>query len=147
MWDSSFDLNVNSEQELIDLVQAINDDIEFQNLTKEDEDKQEPLDINYLLKRYRTIKRRDAIEDFREEHDCAHCFYYEKPRRCKAIDKCFLDEDEVQNMDTEKKTRCSRDSEGTCPYGNEVGTCFGYCWKEILDEFKEKKRQEEKRNE
>jgi hypothetical protein len=34
----------------------------------------------------------------------------------------------------EKITRekCSKDKEGNCPYGNEVGTCFGYCWKELL---------------
>lgn len=143
MLDSSYNLNVNTEQELIDLVQAINADIEFQNLTRADGEKQELLDIKYLLKRFRTIKNRDSIKEFRIKHDCAHCYYFEKPRRCKGMDKCFLDEDEVPEPEIEERPRCSRDKEGNCPYGNEVGTCFGYCWKEILNEFKEKKRQEE----
>lgn len=147
MWDSSFDLNVSNEQELIELVQAINADIEFQNLKRADEEKQELLDIKYLLKRYRTIKHRDSIKEFRIKHDCAHCYYFEKPRRCKAMDKCFLDEDEVQEQEVEVQPRCSRDKEGNCPYGNEVGTCFGYCWREILDEFKKKKKQEEQAHE
>lgn len=147
MWDSSFDLNVNSEQELIALVQAINDDIEFQNLTRKEEEKQKILDIKYLLKRYRTIKHRDMIKEFRLQHDCAHCLYYEKPRRCKATDRCFLDENQYPDLEIRIKENCSKDKDGNCPYGNEVGTCFGYCWREILDEFKEKKKQEEQTNE
>lgn len=46
MWDSSYELNVSTEQELIDLVQAINTDIEFQNLIRNDGKKQEFLDIS-----------------------------------------------------------------------------------------------------
>ena len=41
------------------------------------------------------------------------------------------------------KKGCLAKDGKSCPYGNDVGTCFGYCWKEILNEFKEKKRQEE----
>lgn len=52
-----------------------------------------------------------------------------------------------------ERSRCSRDKAGNCPYGNEVGTCFGFCWREILHEFDERKRyrdgkeQEEQGNE
>lgn len=143
MWDSSYDLNVSSEQELIDLVEAINTDIEFQNLIRKNEEMQELLDIKYLLRRFRSIKHRDKIKEFRIKHDCAHCYYYEKPRRCKGMDKCYLEDDEAQEPEMGENHHCSRDKEGDCPYANEAGTCFGYCWKEILNEFKKKKTEEQ----
>jgi len=143
VWDSSFDLNVKSEQDLIDLVQKINDDIEFQNLINKDGEKKELLDVKYLLKRYRTIKRRDSVKEFRLKHDCANCLYYEKPRRCEARDYCFLDEDDMVEPEVSVKVKCHKDKEGNCPYGNEVGTCFGFCLRKILEEHQDKKKKQE----
>lgn len=38
---------------------------------------------------------------------------------------------------------CPKDDVGNCPYGNESGTCFGYCWKEILRDFYKAKENKE----
>ncbi len=35
--------------------------------------------------------------------------------------------------------KCPKDTIGNCPYGNDVGTCFGFCWQEILKEFRAKR--------
>ncbi|MFV0466462.1 MAG: hypothetical protein ACK5ML_10355 [Lachnospiraceae bacterium] len=141
MWDNSFDMKVESKKDLIKLVKRMNEDIEFKNITRPDNDKLELLDLDYILKRYKTIKYNDDLKTFREEHDCKYCLYYEKPRRCKAKKKCPLDsEEDFEEKKIVQKIKCPKDKEGNCPYGNEVGTCFGFCMQKIVNEFKEERR-------
>ncbi len=148
MHEEKYNLEVKSENDLIELVQSINTDIEFQNLIKSNGEKQQTLDMEYLLKRYRTIKRREEIKRFRSEHDCMSCIYFSKPRKCVAIDECLLEQGEDDEAEVQTKVRCSKDEIGDCPYGNESGTCFGYCLQRIIKEHREKqKKAKERQNE
>lgn len=81
---------------------------------------------------------------FREIHNCKHCFFFEKPRRCPAMNVCPLEEISMPVAVEEKlEFSCPKDDIGNCPYGNAAGTCFGYCWKEILKEFAENRKSKE----
>lgn len=138
-----FNLNsrkIKSEKEFIKLIEDINTDIEFNNLRKSIFDREKLLDKNYLLKRYREIKRREDKKSFREKHDCEYCLYYEKPRRCFETRYCPLEEGkDFEEAKNKKKSNCPKDKEGNCPYANDVGTCFGFCMVEIIKEVKERK--------
>lgn len=140
-------LRIQHEQQLIDIVRELNSDIEFSNLSKKDNEKEPLLDLEYVLRRYKSIKYRNDKKDFREEHDCAYCLYFEK-KTCKAVYRCPIDEKDKRKFTrTPEQTPCPKDEEGNCPYGNDVGTCFGFCWKDILQEFNENKRnKQEERN-
>lgn len=146
LWDNSFDMNVKSREEFIRLITLMNEDIQLKNITRKDDEKQELLDLKYLLRRYGAISSRDAIKLFREIHDCKNCLYYEKPRRCQATKSCPLQKGEIPDWLPEKY-RCPKDSEGNCPYGNEVGTCFRFCWNEILADNKTAKEKSGDRRE
>lgn len=133
-------LRIEHEQQLINIVRELNSDIEFSNLTKKKSEQEPLLDLDYVLKRYKKIKYRIDKKEFREEHDCAFCLYFEN-RTCKAVNRCPIDEKEKRRFSrTPEQTPCPKDEEGNCPYGNDVGTCFGFCWKEILEEYHEAKR-------
>ena len=141
MENDFININVTNEKELIALVDHINTDIEFANNTRTVVDKEKTLDLNYILKKYRAIKDKDDIKSFREKHDCRYCLYYERPRKCFERMHCPLangehfDKDEVI-----VKPKCSKDEEGNCPYGNENGTCFGFCLQEIVKNFNKEER-------
>ena len=47
---------------------------------------------------------------------------------------------EFEEKKNVEKIKCPKDKEGNCPYGNEVGTCFGFCMQKIVNEFKEERR-------
>lgn len=89
----------------------------------------------------------EDLKKFRKKHKCRLCLYYRKLRNCQAELVCPLDPPEEFG---EKKT-CPLDTDGSCPYKNESGTCFGFCWKKILKEHNERKKYEkdteEKKNE
>lgn len=61
------EINVKNEQELIALVKQINSEIEAANIIKLATEKEKTLDFNYLLKRYRAIKKRVDSKTFREK--------------------------------------------------------------------------------
>ena len=46
-----------------------------------------------------------------------------------------------------KPNKCYGDEVGNCPYSNEVGTCFGFCMKDILKEQRERKHRHEQTEE
>ena len=98
----------------------------------------------FLLQIFDKIKYRMEREAFRKKYGCLDCLYYEKPRRCFETKYCPL-EDGKEPKKTEQlpKPRCPNDIKGDCPYGNELGTCFGFCWQEILSERRERKRRNE----
>lgn len=85
-----------------------------------------------------------SIKAFRKKHNCKSCFYYTKMKRCVMTLECPLD---VNTERSSTKKSCPLDIDGTCPYKNEAGTCFGFCMKEILREHRERKRQNEQTKE
>ncbi len=85
-----------------------------------------------------------AKKAFREIHNCKHCFFFEKPRRCPAMNVRPLEEISMPVVvEDNQKFSCPKDDIGNSPYGNAAGTCFGYCWKDILKEFAEKRKSKE----
>ena len=67
------------------------------------------------------------VRMFQEKHNCKFCLYYKKMRRCEALLICPLEINKKGN-----KKSCPLDVEGTCPYKNDAGTCFGFCVKDLL---------------
>ena len=47
----------------------------------------------------------------------------------------------------EHRVSCPQDETGGCPYGNDVGTCWGFCMRDILKEQRERKRRYEQAEE
>lgn len=93
---------------------------------------------------YENKESKKDIKMFREKHDCKHCFLFEKPRRCLAMNTCLLDElYKHKTVRIKEMKTCPKDEGKNCPYGNEAGTCFGYCWKEILRDFYKAKESKE----
>lgn len=78
---------------------------------------------------------------FRETHDCYHCRYHNL-KKCPAVKVCPLD---MLGKAAFKRSepKCPRDETNDCPYGNSAGTCFGYCWREILQDFKRARERKE----
>lgn len=83
-------------------------------------------------------------KEFRKKHNCKSCLYYSKMQRCIAEQICPLEID--IDIETRRRT-CPLDEKGTCPYRNELGTCFGFCMKAILREQEERKRKDEQTEE
>ena len=71
------------------------------------------------------LDKRDMI-DFAKKNGCKVCLYEQERMKCYIAKICPV-MDEKMN-----RGKCYKDKEGNCPYGNEVGTCFGYCWKDLL---------------
>jgi len=65
LWDNSFDVDVGSREELIRLVTLMNEEIENINAIRKDGEKQELLNLKYLLNRYDAITSKDRIKMFR----------------------------------------------------------------------------------
>lgn len=125
----------------MELVKQLNLDIAFRNTTSSGTDKEPLLDLEYLLKRYRKIKTREEKKALRKIHDCEYCLNYEKPKRCTTTKQCPLEMGErSKKKEDVRLSICPRDKEGNCPYGNDEGTCFGFCLKKILIEFHENKK-------
>lgn len=144
-------ITINSEEDFLKLIEQINTDIEFDNYFKKDKPAEKLLDKKYLITRYRALAAKEKRKSFREEHDCKYCLYYEN-KSCKADRVCPIEvQEKAENNRKPEKAKCSKDKEGNCPYGNDVGTCFGFCWRKILDEHyetknKAKKEMEEQKN-
>lgn len=79
------------------------------------------------------------LREFRNAHECKCCMYYQT-NKCKADMQCYLEETKrnehsaLQAMRI-KKGCLSKDGK-ECPYGNDIGTCFGFCLIKILEEMK-----------
>ncbi len=67
---------------------------------------------------------------FQKKHNCKLCLYYSKTKKCIAELVCPL---EITINLEKKKLTCPLDESGTCPYANELGTCFGFCLKHLID--------------
>lgn len=147
MQEDLSDVKIYSEEKFMELVNQLNADIAFNNSTKPKKRKEPLLDMEYLLKRYRSIKGREVRKAFKELYDCEYCFYFEKPRKCYASERCPLEMGKgLKKKETVRLPTCPKDKEGNCPYGNDVGTCFGFCLQEILSEFHKNKNEAGTRN-
>lgn len=126
-------VEVGSVEEFEVLIDQLNTDIEFSNYFSRDKEKEELLDKRELVKRYKQIVKRDKAKEFKEKYECHYCFYYAKPRRCFATEVCPLEKGiQIKEKSRNKKPRCPKDKIGNCSLGNEVGTCFFFCYKDIL---------------
>lgn len=139
-------VEVASEQELIALVQTINSDIESSNRSRPLEEREEALKLDYILSRYRIIRNREDAKEFREKHECRYCMYYAKPRRCFARKECPLEKGKTFEKVVETVHRCSKNEKEICPYANDSGTCFGFCPKQIMEEFREDRQNEQQKH-
>lgn len=135
--------NISMEQ-FQNIVFSINSKIELINSDVPEDGRIEYLDQQFLLQIYDKIKCRLEKEAPRKKHRCLNCLYYEKPQQCFVSNHCPLEDDaEPEKQVQILKHRCPKDKIGNCPYGNESGTCFGFCWQEILSEHRERKRRNE----
>ena len=137
-----YKVEIENKEQFMELVKQLNLDIAFRNTTRSGAEKEPLLNLEYLLKRYHKIKAREEKNALRKLHDCDYCLYYEKPRRCYATKQCPMEmEKRIMKKEEVKQPTCQRDKEGNCPYGNAVGTCFGFCFQEILAEFHGNKKE------
>ena len=133
-----------SREQFQSIVFCINSEIELINSVVPEDGRIEYLDQQFLLQIFDKIKYRMEREAFRKKYGCLDCLYYEKPRRCFETKYCPLEDgEEPKKTEQLPKPRCPNDIKGDCPYGNEIGTCFGFCWQEILSEHRERKRRNE----
>lgn len=133
-----------SREQFQNIVCCINSEIERINSAMPEGGRMEYLDQQFLLQTFDKIKYRMEREAFRKKYGCLDCFFHEKPRRCFATRDCPLVEGgELRKREQLPKPRCPNDIQGDCPYGNETGTCFGFCWQEILSEHRERKHRNE----
>jgi len=126
-----------NEKELTQYVKQLNTDIELRNMGKPPQEREELYNIKKVLKGYHRIKWNDDVKEFRKQHDCNYCFYYTKPRRCKAIKSCPLEMGEGFNYEEKDIKKCPKDAEGNCQYGRGVEKCVGYCIKDMVKEHRE----------
>ena len=84
--------------------------------------------------------RKILLQQYRDKHDCTYCMYY-KTDKCDSNFRCYLEETERNEHSSLQAMRirkgCLTETGKECPYGNDVGTCFGVCMRKILDELKE----------
>ncbi len=127
---------IHSKEDLAWLVNHINAEISCLNQTLAKKEKLEHMNLDMILKHYDKMEISRARNEFRIAHDCYYCLYWSGANRCKAEKYCPLDDGE--ELEKPKQPTCSKDLEMTCTYGNEVGTCFGFCMKEIITELQQK---------
>ncbi len=133
--------DVTTEEELLAIVEYKNAEINYNNRSKIPEEREPLIDRNYLIERFRKIKNREEIRCFKEEHDCKNCMYHQKPRICSATRHCPLSEGKViGKKESKTQSQCPLDLEGNCPYKNEVGTCFGICYRRIIREMNARRK-------
>lgn len=127
---------IHSREDLIELVNHINTEISCLNQTLSKKERLGLMNLDMILKRYDKMEITKARSEFRIAHDCYYCLYWSRSNRCKAEKYCPLDHE--GEMEIPRPLTCSKDLEMTCPYGNEVGTCFGFCINGIITELKQK---------
>lgn len=85
-------VDISTEEKFLGFVDSINQQIQKQEINQESYQIKEPLDKDYLLKRYRIIVSRNKKRLFMAENDCYRCEYFQKlARRCQANCVCELE--------------------------------------------------------
>lgn len=74
----------------------------------------------------------DDIQSFKAHYGCLDCLHKDRCHECFSLGRCIIvDNPEINGMIQPGRGRC----EG-CPYGNGTGTCFGFCIRAILNEYR-----------
>ena len=134
-------VSIKSEKELVAYARRKNRRIRTYNKKHPNDSQMEELDITLLRRLYRervVSDERNRKRAFMKKYDCRDCLEIELIEECFKNQKCKYAE--VNDVQKAKKPRCPHDETGNCPYGNESGTCFGFCYREILQEFTERRR-------
>ncbi len=121
-----------SQFEVQEYITTINNEIQNLNTKRCSRTKIELLNRESSIRLYWKKHRRMEIATFRKKYGCLDCWLFEKPRECRGMDICPIESDMIETPKKIKKPTCHLDKIGNCPYGNEVGTCFNYCYKDIL---------------
>ncbi len=126
-----------NEKELIQYVKNLNVEIEFRNIGKPPQEREEFYDIKKVLQGFHKIQQKEEKKEFRDKHDCKYCLYFENPRRCEAIGSCpLIDGEKFEELS--KPYKCSLDVDGSCPYGRTLEVCIGFCLNNIVKKHQEK---------
>ncbi len=89
-------------------------------------------DITRMFLEIKERISRDKIEIFRQKHDCKECYLF-KNNECKANGYCRFDK-QRRLVYKSKINGCPHNNNEPCCFANEVGTCFGFCYKDQLRE-------------
>lgn len=74
------------------------------------------------------------IKMFKAHYGCLDCLYKGQYKTCYGMKVCkVVDNPEIDNEATPDAGECE-----DCPYGNAAGTCFGFCIRAILTEYRNK---------
>ena len=85
-------VDISTEKKFLGFVDSINQQIQEQAINQDSYQIKEPLDKDYLLKRYRIIVSRNKKKLFMAENGCYRCEYFQKlARRCQANFVCELE--------------------------------------------------------
>jgi hypothetical protein len=72
------------------------------------------------------------VKKFKVFYDCLNCLYKDEYHFCFLNQECKV----VDYPENGCKIYFDKEECNGCPYGNEIGTCFGFCIRAILDEYK-----------
>jgi len=93
---------VRNEKEFRQLVKRTNRQIMLENQHRKDGIKEELIDMKSAVDRYRRIVRKERINQFRIEHDCRKCYYFQE-RKCWGTTQCLMENDEKSNHSRRKR--------------------------------------------
>lgn len=94
--------DVRNEKEFRQLVKRTNRQIMLENQRRKDGIKEELIDMKSAVDRYRRIVRKERINQFRIEHDCRKCYYFQE-RKCWGTSQCLMENNETNNHSHMKK--------------------------------------------
>lgn len=83
---------VKNEKEFRQLVKRTNRQIMLENQHRKDGIKEELIDMKLAVERYRRIVRMERINQYRIEHDCRKCYYFQE-RKCWGTSQCLMEND------------------------------------------------------
>ena len=127
-------LGIKCRDDLRLYIESENKKIRLYNQGKPKEEQKPLLNADSLFDHYDTYIHREEVKRFRRKHHCYDCDRYGKNGTCSGRDSCMFDVNDGHAA--LMKGICPKDTTGHCPYGNESGTCFGFCIKKALEEVK-----------
>lgn len=84
-------------------------------------------DVERLMLAIKERIAEDKIEIFRKKHRCKECYLFED-EDCKANGYCRFDKSR-RLVHKSRINGCPHNNNEPCCYANEIGTCFGFCYK------------------
>lgn len=89
-------------------------------------------DVEKLFLKIKERIAEDKINNYRIKHNCKECYLF-KNNECKANGYCRFDK-QRRLVYKSKINGCPHNNNEPCCFANEVGTCFGFCYKDQLRE-------------